>query len=925
MIELLVNKQPIELGDAFDIAITKSIADIRNPESRSSDYSKTLTIPGTAQNNKVFNHIFEVANDIIGSGQYNPDFNPNKKADCIVLVDGMPQIEGFIRLTEIIANNGRIEYNCTIHGESANLFTDLENAKLNELDFSEYNHTCNITNIKDSWDSKIKVNGSDVSFAYGNGYVWTQALPKRSTLNADVNDWKAADHTPALYAKTIVDKIFSTKGYKYTDDSFFTSNRFKRLIVPYSNNALATSPSGVTDRLFQAEVSGTTTITGDTTFNGIGDTVPFSNDSASGNFDNGNNYNNSTYKYTVPTGGKYTFYMRLKANRVSNEPNGWQQYAYFVVYNSTTQQKYSLNFTSNFGSGFPTTQNNWDDTQAVSFNANAGDEIYVYFRLVRSEYLRSQGLPDSYDTIILEANTYFYNASSAASIAYNETVDFGFFFSDKFSQRDFMVSLVRMFNLYVEQTDAKTLRFVPRDDFYNGTNKDWSKLLDYDQEQEIVPMGDLQNNPYIFTYKEGTDTKSKEYKESTTRVYGDRSLQVDNDFIKSEKKIEVSFSSTPIVNINDKYFSICGDDKGKHTDDLRILYYNGLRQVGAYYLYDTTKPSQPNLLFYPVTTHMDNPYNMGFDLNFGIPIIPFLPLGFKYSNQNLVNVYYYKTIAEIIDKNSKIFRGYFRITPNEFANIRFNSLYFFEGQYWRLNKVIDYNPLREGLTKCEFLLATYYTPSKSTTRGIGEGGQDSDNVYNPDFFSFDGEIPINNTKGTTGGLNAGDNIGNSDDSVVLGNNNANYGTFNTILAGQGVTIPTNFNNVTTIHCDDFEVPQSDRVYVENYPVVGAWLGSGKIVNLTDADSPYLATYDDWLILCNTSGGSITVTLPTPTAANKGKMYVVKKTDASNQVTINAGDGSVLIDDATSHSDNAKNGYDQVVSDGTQYWIITHGH
>jgi hypothetical protein len=64
---------------------------------------------------------------------------------------------------------------------------------------------------------------------------------------------------------------------------------------------------------------------------------------------------------------------------------------------------------------------------------------------------------------------------------------------------------------------------------------------------------------------------------------------------------------------------------------------------------------------------------------------------------------------------------------------------------------------------------------------------------------------------------------------------------------------------------------------------------------------------------------------TPTEANKGKMFVVKKTSASHQVTINAGDGSVLIDDATSHSDNAKNGYDQVVSDGTQYWIITHGH
>ena len=58
-------------------------------------------------------------------------------------------------MTDVVSNNGRIEYQCTIHGESANLFTDLENAKLSELDFSEYNHICNITNIKDSWDNKI--------------------------------------------------------------------------------------------------------------------------------------------------------------------------------------------------------------------------------------------------------------------------------------------------------------------------------------------------------------------------------------------------------------------------------------------------------------------------------------------------------------------------------------------------------------------------------------------------------------------------------------------------------------------------------------------------------------------------------------------------------------------------------------------------
>jgi hypothetical protein len=917
MIELLVNGNRVDLGEGVDIALNKSIADIRNPEQRSADFSKTITIPGTSQNNKVFNHIFDVANDIIGSGQYNPDFNPNKKADCILLVDGMPQISGFIRLTEIIANNDRYEYNCTIHGEGANLFTDLENAKLNELDFGEYNHTCNIINIKDSWDNQIYVDGVQEPFAYGKGYVWTQVLPKRTILNTDINEWKADDHTPALYAKTIVDKIFNTKGYKYTDDSFFTSDRFKRLIIPFGNNGLVTSPSGATDRLFQAETTGTTFTSGTTDF-----TVPFSNDSSGGNFDNGGNYDNTTFEYTVPNSGTYTFYFVPSITWTNATPLSAATQAFlevdFIINGTTiiTESVYSNEVDNE----------TWTFSNSVNIKRKFSANDTIKIRVKNATYYTSSffyGLL-TLGTISIASGTYFYNGSSASSIVYNETVDFGFFFGDKNTQRDFMISLVRMFNLYVEQTDAKTLRFVPRDDFYNGTKQDWSQLLDYDQPHEIVPMGDLQNNPYVFTYKEGTDYGSKRHKQETGRIYGDRTLRIDNDFVKSEKKIEVSFASTTLYNEANKFFALASDDSGKHTDDLRILYYNGLKQVPTYFFYDETKPSNPNVEFYPVTTHMDDPYNMGFDLSFGMPPSPVLPLGFQYSNQNLVNVYYYKTIAEIIDKNSKIFRGYFRITPNEFANIRFNSLYFFEGQYWRLNKVIDFNPTQEGLTQCEFLLAGYYPPSKPNKKPIGVGGSDTDNPVNPDFYTLDGEPQVKNTKNTSGGMDTGDNFGSSDDAVMMGTGNTNYGKYNTIFAGKNVFVGQ-FDNVTAIHCSDFEIPQGDRVYVENYPVVGAWLGSGKVVNITNADSPYIAKYDDWLILCNTDGGNITVTLPTPTQANKGKMFVVKKTSASHQVTINAGDGTILIDDATSHSDNAKNGYDQVVSDGTQYWIITHGH
>jgi hypothetical protein len=896
MIEILINGQKVELSPDFDIAITRSIADIRNPEQRSSDYSKTVTIPATKVNNQLLGHIFEVGNEITGSSQFSPDFNPSKKASCIVLVDQLPQIEGFIRLTEIeVSNNNLIAYKATIHGESANLFTDIENAKLADLDFSEYNHTVNITNITDSWDSQIYVDGSPEAFEYGVGYVWSQMIPKNGTTT----EWSAENHTPCIYAKTIVDKIFSTYGYQYTDDSFFTSDDFKRLIVPYTYGALTDAPSGVTDRLFQAQVTGNTTMS-------VGDPLPASNDSTGGNFDNGGNYDNSTYQYTAPDSGDYLFYISLELQAAPVNP----EFVEFAVYVDS-------------GSGFkigqlislPFDSSTTIATAQVSQRLTQGDIVEVRYE----QYVDSNGRVSNID-IDIATQSYVYNESSAFGIVYNQTIDFAQFFTGDWTQKEFLLNLVKMFNLYIEQTDTKTLRIETRDEFYNGDNVDWSKKLDYSQPHQLLPMGELQNNPYKFTYKDGGDELNKKYKDVYSRIYGDRVVDIDNDFIKQEKKIEVTFCPTVMTQDNESgryYSSINTDDSS-----LRILYYGGITTTSPYYTFNQTKPSAPNQSNYPLTLHIDDPSSMSFDLNFGMVQRAYVPVGFAYSNDNLVNKYYYKYISEISDKNSKIFRGYFRITPNDWANISFADSYFFEGQYWKLNKISDYQPLKDGVYLCEFLLSTYYTPYISDNQKVGQGGFDGEGEATKDRFPVDGrgDSPLHSYKG---GLTVGNNSG-TDDTITHGDNNQADSVFVTMLGSEGTKAGKNMEYTTAINCTDFIVPEGRRVYVENYPVVGAWLGSGKVVNIDDTDSPYLAVYDDWLIICDTTNGNVTVTLPTPSAANKGKMFLVKKTTASHNVTINAGDGSVLIDDQTSITDNAKNGFDEVVSDGTQYWIIGEG-
>lgn len=911
MIEIIAEGLQLEVGGDLQILITRQIADIREPEKRTSDWSKSFTLPGTKVNNKFFNAFFEVGKSTIGGNiQQISDFKVNKKAQCTIIANGMEQLRGFLRLTEVtVKGTNDIEYVCTVHGETADLFTNIKDLKLSDLDFSEYNHVLNRTNVINSWDTEIIVDGTGVTFEKGKGYVYAQMFPKRETKGYNSNEWSVADHTPCLYAKTVVDKIFENQGYRYTGDSFFNSTRFKNLIIPYTNYGFNVSDAEVEDRMYKAQVTGATTLSSPG-FGQIGDIFPAANDSTGGNFDNGGNYNTTTFKYTAPVSAKYEFGLYIDGSfnytRTNNEP---------VIGGFAIIKNGALETFINVTTTIQSNQAVFDQTATAIVTLIQGDEVEIKFvGCIVSNYLFQP-------TINLTNNCYSYVLSTASGFFYDNPVDFASFFVGDYTQTEILTNFIKMFNLYIEPTiDSKTLRIVPRDDFYAGS-VDYSQKLDYSQPYEIVPYGDLQGNPYKFTYKEGKDEENEIYKTQTAQIYGERTYRIDNDFVKQEKKIEVTFVPTMMTEDfgTRRFYSMCTTPDGQ-IGELRILYYYGAVTCPFYYLYNSGGKTISDIKnVYPLTLHIDDTQDMNFDLNFGMPVYVDTKLGIEYTNQNLVNLYYYKTLTEIADRDSKIFKGYFRITPKDWQSMKMSNLYFFEGQYWRLQTVTDYNPLIDDVYECEFLLAKYYPPFSRTKKQLGFGDV-VDTGGGAELIPFGNKT--NSTGSSTRGVYVGNNTGRGGENVVVGNLNAIGGSHNVVTSSQRVVIPDNYENVTAIRCDNYNVPYTERLYIENYPCLGSWMSGGKVVTIVHSMSPYLATSEDWLILCNTSSGNITVTLPTPTAANSGKMYTIKKTQSSHSVTIRAGDGSILIDDTTTHTQNAKNSFHQVVSDGSQYWVIT---
>jgi hypothetical protein len=912
-VRLVCGGVSVDLPSDFGILINKSIADIREPESRSSDWSKTFTLPGTKANNKLFTHLFDLNLSIRNTSatNFNPDFNPNLKADAILQVDEVTQIQGFIRLLGIKVNDlNQIEYECSMHGELADLFAKVADAKLADLDFTAYNHIISDTNIFNSWDTSIVKNGSSgyVNFSggapIGEGYVygWID-----NGQYADYHTLYTDNMTPYLYAKTVVDAIFSGTGYSYSSGSFFNTAQFKRLVVPCPTKTPILSEQNILDRQFQAKFSGSVTF-GNTSTQMLFPTEIL---------DPSNQWNTGTSEFTngfYSQGYDFTIYLDGSATGLTATAGAQDTLWFRLFVNGVVVQEKGV-WTTNTAAGTATI-NDYVRFQNIKLQKN--DEVVVHWYGARQGGI---GAFISGAQVTLTANTSFYNFVVESSYAYDDTMDFGGFFTGvETKQREFMRWIFTMFNLYVEATEIdKQLVILPREDFYTTTVRDWTKKRDLLQPLEITPMGELDAGRYLFTYKDGEDEGNKYYKEDYSRTYGDRQILVQNDFVKDEKKIEIGFVPTIIVKPEqetDKYLPEIATNDGKtKSGDLRILQYKAKTCAG--YLvrngsWSFNPPAGTVKTKYPYMGHLDDPLTSSTDINFGMPRFIGLPPGTAVTNNNLFNAYWSKYLQEITDKDSKIVKGAFYLTPADMEKLSFRDLYFFDGNYFRLNKIEDYDPVNPSVNICEFLFLKSGVTFSATTGSVGGGGTQSggggQTEYDPEGGGTSNKV-INQR-----GFNIGQ-FNQAGDGVIVGDAVSNYGRANAAFATSGTTFLPDSERSIVIG-EGVQNVGSDEVWLQGHLMTQNNFSTNRIVNVVDNYTPSL--YDD-ILICTLTTNSV-ISLPqASTAANKA--YYIFKNTSAHSLTIDAY-GDELIDDSATYALATHHECVQIVCDGSNWYVIS---
>jgi len=226
---IISNGVYLDTYDNLDFSFTYQIEDIEDITTKKESYSKTILLPGTKINQEYFKQIQDIDIDISDT-----TYNPKKSLPVSVLVGDELIFTGNLQLLQIITNQKQVDFEVVITGVFKNIMINLSDYYLNQLNIDEYNHARNITTITNSYDNNIYVNGILTQVEPGTGYIYPMVMngnfqPTVSGGNGVIIN--SYDLNPAIYLKTLVDKLFEFAGYTYTSN-FFNSDYFKSLIVP---------------------------------------------------------------------------------------------------------------------------------------------------------------------------------------------------------------------------------------------------------------------------------------------------------------------------------------------------------------------------------------------------------------------------------------------------------------------------------------------------------------------------------------------------------------------------------------------------------------------------------------------------------------------------------------------------------------------
>jgi hypothetical protein len=694
MIRLFIEGTEVAVRQSTSVLLTVAIDDIRITGARDSSFSKTFWLDGNKETNKHFGNVYDVtvAND------YDPtkpnkgtNFNAGVAAKCYLFNDSIQCFKGICRLLQVQVSGENMSYELYLIGELGGFAAKLGSSKLEELDFSEYNHDYTIANIL----------ASKANVGMGAGYVYPLIDYGTYGMGATRNDWKFGTYRPALHAKEYIEKIAAFGG-RTLDFPFLSTDMFKTLLVPHNQKDLLRKSA------LQLDVSAINV----TTNGNEGDEVllHFNTLTTLGGFTASSSNGQFTYSGTTQT-GLLTFTCSV----------AYENRCAFAILCYLRKNASTVIASEVIGTGVGVDNEGLDfDSGTKEFTFTLPSHVIASGDYLRLTFYVAASETNTQDFTITVNNarlTYGNTGNNYVKINLGEAVVMNDVIPRGILMIDFISWICKLFNILLVEDPENDNKLIaaPWYDYYSKTEtKDWSKKLDLSKDYIIKPLSQLNARYYQFSFKDDSDYYNDLYKKRYNKSYGSLIYDSAFEFAKDTEKIEIGFSGTPLVGYEGqvKVFSTIykkNNNNEENTDsNIRLLQAKLITGVPSWNIYDaagTTVLSTQTEYIY--AGHLNNPDNPTFDLNFGVPEELFFTLLTGALNVNAFNVFWSAYMAERTNKDAKMLIGTFKLTFKDLAeNPTLKYPVYLMGANWLINKIIDFNASKEETCKVELIKIT---------------------------------------------------------------------------------------------------------------------------------------------------------------------------------------------------------------------------
>jgi hypothetical protein len=742
----------VDLYEDIPISVVIEEMDVTDFQGRKSPYSKQFSVPGTNNNNRVFEEYFEV-NGV--------DFDPLVKIDSVVQYRGTDIFNGTLRLQAVVINDTFMEYQVYIIGEVGDFISEIKDLTLQELNYSDLQHELTYDNIQLSWEAK----DNNVDGLFGGAVIYPMVnlgLPYSPSITGGTNTFPDFSYSfsgvssfsssgspisvnyfkPAIRLSEVVDRVFAQTSYTVNSD-FLNTDYFKSIYLDtFQNGKLDIEvASAVTNQnLF---ISYRTNIT--KTYVGTSDFRLLFNTNLPGSFDPLNNFYSNTATFRSPYVGNYSFNVRFNYEsqditqirgsfrlvaRVGTNPSNlnnevWVSNEYQLGWRLVGgRQSGSVNefFTVPMTPGL----------FVGVFIEEMRDPAFIGIQSPRAIYaitpFNSGGVIDRFIRWDL------YNSPTLEG---TKTVDFKLGIPNIRCQ-DFIKALIVMFNLViVQEQDSRTLKIIPYNEYYNEPDRierDWTQKLDLTSSYKIEPLSFDLPKELNYTYTRGSEEYLNKIFEDTNEFnYGRFKFVSSSNLLTDTQTYELPFAALPTSGVTNapnfiipQIYRDLNGQEAAYSSKPHIFFWAGNRysytdalkeQQGIWYMLDDSSVVQPQTT-YPCVSHLSSldiyyPEYVS-DLNFA-PTFDFFGNSNVFPVQNtpytLYNSFWIDYINNNYSNETRRLTGRFWLEPIDLYETSLTDKIYIKDSFYRIEKINEGNLIEPTLTEVSLIKERggYYT------------------------------------------------------------------------------------------------------------------------------------------------------------------------------------------------------------------------